>query len=364
MSANSREKERIRILIFGNAHARDLRTITNALNSFAYVREVPWRPKPLDNISRNVLTKAFYRLIETCYRVLVLFKEICVFKADVVLAQFAFHFGLMGGIAAKLAGRPCVIQAIGSDLKLDPRSRTRRVVICFALRTVSGVICVSKDIESIAKTLGARNTAVIPYPLDLTDFPVGTSPQKENQIVSVMNLSPTKGIPYLIKAMGYVKEGTLLIIGEGPERQKLEKLLHGLGLQDRIALLGWVDRRSMWRYLQQSVVFVLPSLSEGSPRVILEAMACGLPIVATRVGGIPEMMTDGLNGILVPPRNEKALAEAIRLVLSDPGFQRKVSMENKIAVKKFEIRFIGPRLYDYLASFVDTSVFNLSSKEN
>lgn len=351
MSANSRKTDKIRILIFGNARL-DLQTMTNALRPFADVREISWQCKPIGNLSGKTLPKAFYRVIETCYRCLLLFKDIHVFKADVVLAQFAFHYGLIGGIAAKLARRPCVIQAIGSDLKLDPLFRTRRTIVCLALEIASGVICVSKDIENIAKTLGARNTVVIPYPLDLTDFPDGESPKKRNQIVSVMKLSPIKGIPYLIEAMTFIKGGTLLIIGDGPERKKSELLLHALGLQDRVFLLGWVDRRSMWRYLQQSTVFVLPSLSEGSPRVILEAMMCGLPIVATRVGGIPEMITDGLNGILVPPRNEDALAEAIRQVLNDPDFQRRASTENRVAVKKFEIRSIGPRVYGYLTSFV------------
>lgn len=169
-----------------------------------------------------------------------------------------------------------------------------------------------------------------------------------------MRLSSIKGIPYLIKAMTYLKEGTLLIIGDGPERKKSESLLHSLGLQDRVFLLGWVDRQDMWRHLQQSTIFVLPSLSEGTPRVILEAMMCGLSIVATRVGGIPEMLTDGVNGILVPPRNEKAIAEAIKRVLDDPDFQRKASMENRMAVKKFETRVVGPRLYDYLANFAES----------
>jgi glycosyltransferase involved in cell wall biosynthesis len=353
MGANTKKADRIRVLVFGRKQL-DLQPMINALSPFADIREVEWPSKPLSDSSKNVFLKAFYSLIEAYfYRVLTLFKEIHVFKANVVLVQYAFHTGLVAGIAARLARRPCVIQAIGSDLKVEPLNRTHRAIVCLALKIVSGVICVSRDMESIAKALGAQKTVAIPYPLDLTDFSERKSSKKMNQVVTVTRLIPIKGISYLIKAMAYVEEGTLLIIGDGPERKKTQSLLHSLGLQDRVTLLGWVDRRSMWRYLQQSTVFVLPSLSEGSPRVIPEAMMCGLPIVATRVGGIPEMMTDGLNGILVPPRNEKVLAEAIRRVLQDPIFQRNASMENKTIARKYEISSIGPRVYSHLTSFVE-----------
>jgi glycosyltransferase involved in cell wall biosynthesis len=352
MSINSKKADRLRVLVFGRKQL-DLQTMINTLSPFADVKKIEWPHKPPGNLPNNIALKLLHGLLEASHRVLILFKEIHVFKADVVLVQYAYHSGLIAGIAAKLARRRCVIQAIGSDLKVEPLNRTHRAIVCFALKIASGVICVSKDMESIAKVLGARKTVAIPYPLDSTDFYEEKPSKKMNQVVTVTRLIPVKGISYLIKAMAYVKEGTLLIIGDGPEKEKTQSLLHSLGLQDRITFLGWVDRRSMWRYLQQSIVFVLPSLSEGSPRVILEAMMCGLPIVATRVGGIPEMMTDGLNGFLVPPRNEKILAESIRRVLNDPSFQRSASLENRTAVRKYEICSIGPRVYGYLASFFE-----------
>jgi len=277
------------------------------------------------------------------------------FRADVILVQYVFHYGLIGGIAAKLSKKPCVVQVIGSDLKIEPLSRLSRIMICLTFKITSGVICVSKDLENIARKLGARNTIVIPSWLDLSDFSKKVSFKKNNQIISVMKLSSIKGADYLIKAMKYIREGNLIIIGYGTERKKLESLASSLGLSERVFFLGQVSHSGVWKLLQQSTIFVLPSLSEGCPRAILEAMACGLPIVATKVGGIPEIITDGVNGILVPPINEKALADAIVRVINDKAFQKKASKNNEIEAKKYELPIIGQRIHDYLMKITISS---------
>jgi glycosyltransferase involved in cell wall biosynthesis len=154
---------------------------------------------------------------------------------------------------------------------------------------------------------------------------------------------------YLIRAMAHLKDGSLVIIGDGPQRRKLESLSKRLELNDRVFFTGWIsDRSKIFDYLKQSTVFVLPSLSEGRPRVLVEAMACGLPVVATDVGGVPEVVADGVNGLLVPPRDEKALAEAIEHVFNNVDFQRMVSAENVKATTEYLPAVIGQKIYDYL----------------
>jgi glycosyltransferase involved in cell wall biosynthesis len=154
---------------------------------------------------------------------------------------------------------------------------------------------------------------------------------------------------YLIRAMAHLKDGSLVIIGDGPQRRKLESLSKHLELNDRVFFTGWIsDRSKIFDYLKQSTVFVLPSLSEGRPRVLLEAMACGLPVVATDVGGVPEVVVDGVNGLLVPPRDEKALAEAIEHVFNNVDFRRRASAENVKATTEYLPSVIGQKIYDYL----------------
>jgi len=322
---------------------------------FTDIKEIAWQCKPLPVLSRYVYLRILYRVIETFYRCLIIFKEIYMFRADAILVQYVFHYGLIGGVAAKLSRKPCIVQAIGSDLKIVPLSRLGRIVICLTFKITSGVICVSRDLENIAKKLGASDTIVVPAWLDLSDFPEKGSHKKNNQIIAVMKLSPIKGAPYLIKAMKYIEEGNLIIIGYGAERKKLESLSFKLGLSDRVFFIDWVNRSRLWKHLQQSTIFVLPSLSEGCPRAILEAMASGLPIVATKVGGIPEIITDGVNGILVPPMNEKALADAIVRLINNKAFQKKASKINEKEAKKYDLPIIGQRIHDYLMKITISS---------
>ncbi len=200
----------------------------------------------------------------------------------------------------------------------------------------------------MAKAFGAKSTKVIPSALNLPESVEASAPKKDRIIITITRLVPIKGTSYLIRAMTYVKEGTLLIIGDGPEKTKLELLSEELGLTGRVLFAGRIDDRSMLSYhLKRAMVFVLPSLSEGTPRAIIEAMSCGLPIVATNVGGIPGIVTDGVNGFLVPTRNEKALAEAIEKALCNTDFQREASAKNKEVVKRFLVPTVAQNTHSY-----------------
>lgn len=139
-------------------------------------------------------------------------------------------------------------------------------------------------------------------------------------IVSVANLRREKGTAILLEAfVRTLKDSSncrLLLVGEGPERQALENQIKKDGLEDLVILAGW--KADVIPYLASSDLFVLPSLIEGLPLTIIEAMAAGCPIVATAVGGTPEIITDNETGLLVESGNAVEISKAMNLILNDP----------------------------------------------
>ncbi|MDD4994903.1 MAG: glycosyltransferase family 4 protein [Patescibacteria group bacterium] len=144
-------------------------------------------------------------------------------------------------------------------------------------------------------------------------------PRQIPVIGCIANFYETKGLEYIVKAwpqiIAAIPDAQLVIIGDGALRKKLESLIKKLNLDENIALAG--SRPDASKYLKAFDVFALPSVKEGLPYVILEAMQAGVPIVATRVGGIPEMIEDGASGRLVPPADSAALATAIIKILQN-----------------------------------------------
>ena len=149
----------------------------------------------------------------------------------------------------------------------------------------------------------------------------------ERVVLAVGRFSVEKGFPDLVQAIAQLRalhpEITvrLVILGEGSERQHVENVVRSAGLRDVVTMPGRV--RDVSPYYEMADVLAVSSLSEGSPNVLLEAMAAGVPVVATAVGGIPEIVVDGEHAILVPPSNPSAMAQAIGLVLADPTDSQK-----------------------------------------
>lgn len=160
-------------------------------------------------------------------------------------------------------------------------------------------------------------------------------------ITTIAELHPRKGLMYLLKACEILTKKDLdykcIIIGEGEQRKEIESFIKTHQLEKYIKLLG--RRHEIPHLLASSDVFVLPSLNEAFGLVLLEAMMAGLPIVATNNGGIPEIIEDGKNGILVPPKDAQAIAGAIEKILSSPKLCEKMSEKNQEDVrKKFEVK--------------------------
>ena len=153
--------------------------------------------------------------------------------------------------------------------------------------------------------------------------------EKEKGIVlAVGQLREKKGFGFLLKAcQRLVEQGYELkcdIVGEGPLRQSLEAEIRQLSLEDTVTLCGALPHQEVIAKYRQAMMFVLPAVMgadgdrDGIPNVILEAMAMELPVVSTRLSGIPEVVEDGINGLLVPPADERALAEALIRLLDNP----------------------------------------------
>jgi len=235
----------------------------------------------------------------------------------------------IGSLAGRLANVPVVrYRHISSELKRDPLTR-------FAYGRMNDAIITTGDFikTQIERDLGVAPAKVHAIPTGVNiDYYEGADGSKlrtelglgaDDRVVGCASvLRSWKGHEYLIKAMpavlGKVPSARLVIAGEGPMRFRLEQWVGELDLPDRVILLG--HREDIADVIAAFDVSVLASYaSEGIPQFLLQSMASKKPVVGARTGGIPEVIEDGVNGFLVPVRDESAIAEAVIRVLSDPA---------------------------------------------
>jgi glycosyltransferase involved in cell wall biosynthesis len=151
-------------------------------------------------------------------------------------------------------------------------------------------------------------------------------------VLTLARLDRQKGLPVLLHAASLVPDAVFVIAGEGPERPALEALRTELDLEGRVQLLG--QRDDVSELLARCDLFVLPSLFEGLPLSLLEAMAAGKPVIATAIAGTLEAVTDGETGLLAPPGDAAALASRIRRFLADRDFAARVALAGQIHVRQ------------------------------
>ncbi|MDX6675006.1 MAG: hypothetical protein QOH11_2424 [Solirubrobacteraceae bacterium] len=175
-----------------------------------------------------------------------------------------------------------------------------------------------------------------------TPFPDDGTRASPPTVLAVGRLDPRKGHSLLVEALGRLaREGTdvrVVIVGEGPERATLERLGRELGVGDRLALPGAVGQDEIGTWFESADVFCMPSLAEGLPVVLMEAMACELPVVAPRLMGIPELVEDGVSGTLVTPGRADELAAALAGQLTDPETRKRMGVAGRERVlAEFEV---------------------------
>jgi glycosyltransferase involved in cell wall biosynthesis len=199
-------------------------------------------------------------------------------------------------------------------------------------------ICVSeheREAGLAAGTCARSRTVVIPNAVDVAASPRFRSEERARpRILAVGRLKPPKDFQTLVEALAALPHGSFdaLIVGDGPDRARLEEQIRELWLTGRVRLAG--QRRDVPELLAGADVFVLPSRSEGHPVSVLEAMAAGVPVVASRVGGIPEQVEDGVTGLLVEPGDPEALAAALGRLAADPALRRRLGVAGRRRAEK------------------------------
>jgi len=241
---------------------------------------------------------------------------------DVIHAHWTFS-GIIGAWAKALWRIPLVITTHGSDINELPERGPQVALTRWALRRADRVICVSEALAGKVIELGVpcKRVTVIHNGVDTDKFHPGPPRPRGHRLLWVGRLSPEKGLKYLIEALPLVRERVpdvhLTLVGEGSQEEALRSQAEALGVADAISFAGPRPHDDIPELMRQADLFVLPSLNEGFGIVLIEAMASGLPIVASDTGGIPEIVEHGRTGVLVPPGESDSLAWAIMEVLRD-----------------------------------------------
>ncbi|HUI98775.1 MAG TPA: glycosyltransferase family 4 protein [Usitatibacter sp.] len=211
------------------------------------------------------------------------------------------------------------------------------------------VVLARSELEAYREFLPGRAVAMLPNAVDCRPFsllPIVRCPADAPlQLVYIGRLAREKGLYEALQGMRLAHElgvdARLAIAGGGPEEGRLKRYAHALGISTRVTFAGPVFGADKVRLLEGAHAMLLPSYAEGLPYALLESMAAGVPLIATPVGAIPDVMTDGIHGILVPPRDGKAIAEALAALSGD---RERISWMSRACRRRIRAAFSIDRL--------------------
>ena len=262
--------------------------------------------------------------------------------------------GLPAFLAKKILKIPYIAWGRGSDIYLYRHEKQFKRII---LKNSNAAIALTDDMKEAMQNIWNMPICVIPNGIDLEKFntlrkskmhSTKIAESDDKVILFVGRLHPIKGLAYLIKAMKIIHQrypkSRLLIVGDGDERDNLNMIVKNSNLNECVTFIGKVPNKSIPEYMALADILVLPSLSEGFPVVILEAMACGLPIVATKIRGNQEIIKDWDNGFLVEPRNSENITEKVLLLLKDDQLRRIIAGKNIEVAKRYSWESVARRV--------------------
>jgi len=241
-------------------------------------------------------------------------------KPDIIHAH-VYSAGVPAVILGKIYKIPVVITEHWTGFPRHALRKSDILKACFSMNRAKAILPVSKDLEKAIKSYGIKNKFEIVPNVVNTEIFYPSSQKSNNKIkkmLFVALLSPQKGVPYLLQVLAQIKQKrqdfVLDIVGDGPNRNEYEELSKELGLEKIVKFHGLKTKLEIAEFMRNSDFFVLPSLWENLPCVLIEAMVSGLPIIASNVGGISEIVNNE-NGILIQPKDIVSLSKAINYML-------------------------------------------------
>lgn len=252
------------------------------------------------------------------------------FKPDILHAHYATGYALLGRLSRF---RPFIISAWGSDVMSFPnKSRWHAHLVGANLKSAQAVTVTSRVLQREVNQRWNIQPAVIPFGIDAQQFPYHKRPYDRCTFGMIKGLEPIYGIDLFIKAFSKLRMEDprltckMIIVGDGSERLKLEKLARAICPPGSVEFVGRVDYSAVPKHLQDIDVFVNPSLNESFGVAVLEASSTGCAVIASRVGGLPEVVQDEVTGLLCKPDDTPALTECMSRMIMHPEMRQRMGL--------------------------------------
>ena len=287
-------------------------------------------------------------------------------RPDVSIAFFGIPSGVVSYLLKIFYKVPYCVSLRGGDVpgflsnKLGMYHRLTAPITRLVWKNAGQIVANSNRLKTLANHFYPNiEIPIIPNGVDTDRYEPDVSNKNKDpiRILTAGRLSEQKGIVFLLKALsslnkdGFLKEFVLNIVGDGPLRQHLEQMVCNLSLRNHVTFSGWIAKEDMPKMYQSADIFVLPSLDEGMPNAVLEAMASKLPVITTNILKDDALIIDGHNGFLVPSKNVSILSEKISLLLKDTKLRTEMGQRSfQIVRSKYKWKDVSNEYYKHLIS--------------
>ena len=335
-------------------------------------------PKFKTSLNNGIFFHAYRNLDLRGLRLLasnvILFEKLVQIKPDICLGVM-FESALSCYAYKIIFHRSCLVRLAGDDFNIlhsqvegEGRLKHCKKALVFLVPYPAIFNIVKKQMPFVVinKCMyeGVLQLGVIPEHVRLIYNPIpdyffeGTANLKNLSVVYCGRMEPEKSIDVLIKSFAVIvqsiPEAKLFLVGDGSQRRFIEELIQELELSKNATVTGLVNREKVHDFLSNAALFVLSSSHEGTPNAVLQAMALGLPIVATKVGGVPEIVDQNINGLLVEPNNVKVLAEAIHLLLVNKDLAKQFGENARSKALEFKMETAIQKYVDFFNDLINS----------